>query len=675
MDESANTVNIDAGGTFTDGHLSWKGERRSVKVPTTPHDLTECFIDCIEKGADALDLEIEQLLEGTDVLRLATTLGTNTIIERSGPKLGLLVTDGHEEDLYGNSIPEDFLVDQELIRGVNETVTPDGTVEKSIDNGEILDEVRSMINAGARMIAVSLGNATYNSTNEQEIQQTIKERYPEHYLRSVPIHLSTEVNNIPDDYRRTIATVINTYLHQQMVKNLYKAEDQVREAGYPNPLLTVHSDGGVARVAKTKAINTYSSGPAAGLIGTEKAASLYGFDSVVATDMGGTSVDVGIIKDGQYHFDMTPSIEGMEVSIPMLRMTSIGAGGGSIAEVENGELSVGPKSAGARPGPVCYGLGGEEPTVTDADLVLGYLNPDYFLGGEQKLDEEAAKKAITEQIADPLGISVEEAALDIKRRIDGNIANDLRKIGERRNTDLNSVDAMFSFGGAGPLHACGYADQAGFNRIVTFPFGSVFNAYGESTMDALHRYTRTFGQSLAEAVERSDRYADTVEEMKGRATLDMKGEGFKANEISYMSKAIVNHPDGHRALINSAENIDSEVVDDIANTYAAQTGVDVAPEQLVLEAVQIVASVSLPDPEITSEPLESSDADHAQKGHRTAYWTEGPRDTPVYNYESLQPGNHVMGPALIEAVDTTYVVPNAWRYRMDDYANGIIERV
>jgi N-methylhydantoinase A/acetophenone carboxylase len=666
-----NTINIDAGGTFTDGYLDWEGRAESVKVPTTPHDLTECFLDCIEAGAGELGVDLETLLAETDVLRLATTLGTNTILERTGPKLGVVVTEGQQQRIYGEGPPEDFLVDPELIRGVPETVTEDGEVLEPPDTEAALAHVRDLVDAGARIVVVALSNAAYNPANEEAIREAVHDRYPQHYLRSVPVHVSTEITDIPDDRRRAMAAIVNAYIHRQMVRNLYKAEDRVRDRGYDNPLLAAHSDGGAARVAKSQAIDTYSSGPAAGLIGVTKLTDHYGLDSVIATDMGGTSVDAAVARPGERSFELHPEVAGVEIAVPMLRMTSIGAGGGSIASVEDGTLRVGPQSAGARPGPACYDLGGEEPTVTDADVVLGYINPDYFLGGRRDLDVEAAREAIERRVADPLGIGVEDAARRIKERVDENVGRDLVELAADRDLDPGAVDALFAFGGAGGLHAADYAGHLDVDTIYTFPFGSVFNAYGQSTIDVQHAYTHAVGRRLL-SVPGADALGAAIDALLEDAFRDMRGEGFAAEDVEFDVEFVLNAPGGERRLVDGDGDLTDSTATAIAERYAAEFDVDRGAVRL--ETVRLIAGVPVPDPELpTSDPTDPDPSD-ARKATREMRWTDRVRETPVYAYDRLTPGHRVEGPAVVEAVDTTYVVPDEWTYRIDEFENGLLER-
>jgi N-methylhydantoinase A/acetophenone carboxylase len=390
------TIDIDIGGTFTDGFFTQGGQATSCKVPTTPHDLTVCFLECIQEGANSMGVPLPEMLQRTAVVRLSTTVGTNAIINKSGPRLGLIVTKGYEGSLYGGDEPApvlDSIVPREMIVGVEEEIDASGEVRKEIQADQVLWAVRHLVNQGARMIVVSLRHASLNSIHERRIKEFVRARYPEHYLRSVPLQLSTDVSDMPADYERTNTTLLNAYLHRDMARSLYRAEDRLRDAGFNRPLLIVHSSGGVARVAKTHALHTYSSGPAAGVVGASRLASLYGLPRVLTTDMGGTSLDVGLVVEGRYRASLTPRVDGIPLSTPMIEVESLGAGGGSIAWVDpSGRLAVGPQSAGAMPGPACYDKGGREATVTDADVVLGYIDPDYFLGGRQRLNKERARK-------------------------------------------------------------------------------------------------------------------------------------------------------------------------------------------------------------------------------------------------------------------------------------------
>ncbi|QIN79984.1 hypothetical protein GBA65_17290 [Rubrobacter marinus] len=283
------TIDIDIGGTFTDGFFTDGQEARTVKVLTTPHDITECFVNCVEEGSRAFGMGPRQLLRRTSVARLSTTVGTNMLVQHNGPKVGLLVTRGNEETLYGSGrapILGEYVA-EDMVVGVDEEVDGDGRLVREVDKQEVLEGIRRLVGAGARMIAVSLRNAWRNPHNERRAREYVRERYPVHYLRSVPMQLGTEVSHVSSDDLRTNSVAINSYIHSEMARALYRAEDRLREAGYERPLLIVHASGGNARVAKTVALHTLSSGPAVAARGAAKMASILGLDRVVTADMGG----------------------------------------------------------------------------------------------------------------------------------------------------------------------------------------------------------------------------------------------------------------------------------------------------------------------------------------------------------------------------------------------------
>ena len=413
-------INIDTGGTFTDGFFTQDSELHAVKVLTTPHDLTVCLMDCIKEGAKNFGLSLEDLLHNTGVIRYSTTIGTNTIIQGSGSKLGLIVSRGFEKNLYGAELGADApiltLVSPDMIEGISGSIGNDGVEETPLDREDLLIRVQSLIERGAQAIVISLKNSYLSPLHEQQVKAWVKEEFPRYYLSAPTLLLSGEISDRPGEALRTHTAVINAYIHRSMARYLYKAEEDLRENYFEKPLLVMHNSGGLARVAKTRALNTYNSGPVAGLVGTNYLRERYGFRNAISTDMGGTSLDIGIIKDGAFNFELEPEVAGIKINMPQVEINAVGAAGGSIARVQNGQVEVGPESAGSLPGPVCFDLGGSLPTVTDADLILGFIDPDFFLGGRMKLNRAKAEAAIKRVIADPLNIPVEQAAALIKQK-------------------------------------------------------------------------------------------------------------------------------------------------------------------------------------------------------------------------------------------------------------------
>lgn len=647
------TVNVDVGGTFTDGFFVRGDERIRTKVPTTEHDVTVCFADCIERGAEALGLSTNDLLDRAAAVRFSTTLGTNTVIEKTGPQLGVLVTAGHESTLYadGNRSVVDAFVRPELVEGLDEHTAADGTAERAPDPTAVVDAAKRLQARGARAIAIAFRRAFSNPEHERVAKRALKVEYPGHYLGAVPALASHEVTARPDDYRRLNTVVVNAYLHRPMKTALYRAEDRVRSAGHGHPLLIAHSSGGCARVAKTIALNTYNSGPAAGAVGARALADLYGED-LVAADMGGTSIDISVVRDGTVDLDLAPETDGLPVHVPAIDVRTVGAGGGSIASVgEDGELSVGPESAGASPGPACYGQGGQAATVTDADVVRGVVNPGFFLGGRRELHADRAREAIDVEVADPLGVGVEPAAAEVARRIESTIAAAVRGVEGTAEADLLCV-----YGGAGPVHAAGFAREIGLHRVVITPYSSVFSAFGESLMGVAHTYTRplsTVGRSALET---------EIERATAEAQRDMAAEGYGAGGIDFSVDVLAHRGAGESDTL-------------------VRLGSD--PETVAVEALEAVSDAALtlrvhaegavPTWTFAEHELADTDPSEALVGERTVSWPGGAEPTAVYRRSALVAGNRLSGPAVVEARDTTIAVPPGATFEVNAYGHGILE--
>lgn len=669
------SINIDTGGTFTDGFFTRGTELKTVKVLTTPHDLTVCLLDCIREGSSKYGLSAEDMLRETNIIRYSTTIGTNTIIQRSGSKIGLIVSSGFEESVYGDSRvenPEDplcQLVSREMITGVGGEIGQDGREVSPLSREEVLVKVQRLIDQGARAIVVSLRQSYLNSGHEQEIKKIVKEEFPPYYLESPTIFLASEISDRPGERLRTNAAVLNAYIHRSMAKYLYKAEEDLRQKCYDRPLLVVHNSGGVARVAKSKALSTYSSGPVAGLVGVDNLCRMYGFKNVISTDMGGTSLDIGVIRDGQFDIQLQPVISGLKINHAMVDIKAVGAGGGSIAQVEGGRVEVGPESAGSLPGPACFNLGGTRPTVTDADLALGFIDPENFLGGRIRLNRDRAVDAIRKYIAGPLGIPVEEAAAAIKREVDAKISACISQLIEKEGQGW-CPEAVFAYGGAGPTHCCGYTSGLPVTKIITSPFSPVFSAFGLANMDVVHKYAWSRGIALREGDydEIAGVIARALEGLRVKAHRDMRGEGFRREDISFNLEVYGK---------SSSSEMEERVIvagGDLPAGFMKQTG----SRFDLLTSVILNAVVVINRHQIPCLGLESSDTgSRAKTGDRKVFWpAEGAYlDTPIYSRKLLRPGNIVEGPAVAEAEDTTYVIPGGYRLAIDEYMNGIIKGV
>ena len=468
--------------------------------------------------------------------------------------------------------------------------------------------------------------------------------------------------------------------------------ESLREKGYTKPMLLVHNTGGSKKVSRTKAVNTHNASPVAGLCGALYMSKLYDLPNVVYTDIGGTSFDIGLIAGGTLPFyDLFPVIDRWRTQLRTIETTSIGAGGGSIAWLNpllGNRLEVGPMSAGAMPGPACYDLGGDEATVTDADLVLGYIDPDYYLGGRLKLNKAKALKAI-KVIADKLGINEVGAAAMIKQVANAKMGQEIFKRVALGGYDPKEF-TLFACGGAGPTHCCGFAPPAGLTKILTSPFSPVFGAFGGSTLDIRHvydksRHIKIFDFATQKCFSEFEMFNSVVRELRDSAIDDLGLEGFSEEQIVFTLELEMRYGTQYTytriqspiSFINSEEDV-RRLSDTFTETYSAiygpestfpQGGIDV--ETFMLTAQVPVVHLPIEEYELVS----AAPVREALKEEREAYWDElgGLGKTSIYSLGGLKAGNFIDGPAIIEAENTSYVIAPGWKYTMDSHLNAIIE--
>ncbi len=676
------TIDIDTGGTFTDGFFV-RGDRvETVKVPTTPHDLTVCFLKCVEAGAERFGADAAEMLYRTDIIRFSNTIGTNTIIQRNGSKVGLLVTAGQEglaPTTADDGLPP--LVPPDMVLGLEEETTPQGMVARAPDERQALAAAQALIDRGARCLVVALSQADVNPANERAVRQAVKREYPRDFLGSVPIFLSSDISRRAGLAQRLNAALLSAYIHAKLVRLLYKAGEELRQRDYAHSLFIVHNNGAVARVAKTRAVNTYNSGPAAGLLGARLVGGLYGQGDLISADMGGTSFDIGFVRAGQPSFTLQPEVEGLAVNLPMLSIRALGAGGGSIAEVRDGALRVGPQSAGALPGPVCFALGGMEPTVSDADLALGVLDPAFFLGGGMRLNLEKARAVLEEKVARPLGVGVERAALLIKRNIDATMAQGVRETLKVFPAG-SPPPLMVVYGGAGPAHCCHVAELAGLGSIVITPHSAVFSAFSSSNMDVGHVYYRRLEMSLDGGLDLGA-LRRAAQAMRLEAERDMRGEGFAAREISHGLDLFLRAGQGQTEVkaslvLAELEGDDALVAATIRERAAqawAAAGFQPGPG-LVASTASLFSQAPVPHYQVEALPLGPADPRGARKGARRLWLDDDGqgREVAVYDRSLLQPGAALAGPALVESRHTTILVPAGWGFLVDRFDNALLQR-
>ncbi len=505
-------IDIDTGGTMTDGLVSGEGQVVSLKVETTPHDVTIAFVDILEAAREALGLaDLRALLEQVEVIRWSSTITSNVLAQRVGPQLGLLVTAGHETDLYNPAAAATVLgtlVSAQDITGI----APDA------DEATVRHAIKALLDKGIRRINVSLAGAFPDGSAEERIVEMIGSDYPDHFLGSIPALAGSEVVLRPDDSTRTIASLINAYVHPALATTLYRAEEICREQhGWQGNVLIGHINGGVARIGKTKAFDTIESGPLFGTYACAAAAAEAGDAKVIAIDVGGTTTKVSAVEDGKVVLKSSGELFDIPIQIDMPLLRSIALGGGSVARVTDGAVTLGPDSMGAAPGPACYGLGGRNATLTDAFVVAGFVSPTAFLGGKRTLDVDRAKKALDRHVGGPLGVDAESAATAVVEAAWDAVAQLARDAAEEAGWQPSEC-TIYAYGGNGPLFVTAVAERLGATTARFFRFGSVYSAYGSAISDVVHVYESAVvsGTPLQQVADR----------LGSEARRDLRGEGF-----------------------------------------------------------------------------------------------------------------------------------------------------
>ncbi len=707
------SINIDIGGTFTDCYAMREGQQYYCKAPTSGYNLSVSFMQVLRDIASQMGISLDQMLNGAESICYSTTLAMNTLIQRKGPRLGLLMTDGLTQThvigkgaqyLDGATVAEARnvahaskltpLVPLSDTVGVRERIDCFGKIVRPLDEADLLEKVHKLIIDGVRGIVVCLQYSYLNPVHELRIRELINQEYPVSYVGSVPVVLSHEVLPRRYEYQRSNAAMLNAYLHQSMAEELRAMADELRDQGFRTPMLMVHNTGGVAEVYRTTALQTYNGGPVAGLVGSAEVAKAHGFPNVVVTDMGGTSFDLGLIVRGSSRFyAWQPLVERWMVDRTTMETISVGAGGGSIAHVEDNprRLEVGPQSAGSMPGPACYDQGGNLPTVTDADLVLGYINPEYFHGGQMFLNKETAEEAVREKVAKPLGLPVVEAASLIRKVIDLRMGDLIYKETVMRGFDPRTF-TLFAYGGAGPTHCCGYGFRAGIPKVIVFPMSPVFCAYCSSQLDFVHIWERSQHMALLALGSRKPvldyaKFNSIVEGMMRVAEEEIRAEHLPIERASFVLDLEGRFGVQHNfvrftspLLFVRNENDVKAVYEGFAREYTdIYTQYTMTPEVGVnIENFFLKVVIPREKPELPVYPLKGeTPSREALKGKRPVYWDEykGFKDTEVYEMGMLQAGNIIRGPAVVESPDTTTVVTPGTRLTITKYLSGILERI
>ncbi len=663
------TVDIDVGGTLTDGIFTRGDQVVCVKVDSTPHDLTVCLFDCLAQGAAKLGFaETLDFLENVELIRWSTTITSNVLAEQRGPRIGLLLSRGHEKDLYGKQSPSvalgRLLAESDVI-GLN------GSQDETV----VMNAVRSLLESGVRRICVSLKGDGHQE-REAAIKKIVDRQYPDHFLGSVPVLAGSDMAKGADDGTRTSYALINAYTHGALAATLFKAEDELRETyRYPGAFLVSHVNGGVAGIYKTKAIDTIESGPILGLQGSAYLARHYGLSDVIALDVGGTTAKVGVLRKSEAITRKPSDFFGITVNVALPYLRSIALGGGSVVKPARGggvPVQLGPESMGSFPGPACYGLGGDQPTLTDAFVTAGLINPEYFLGGAKPLDAQLAEKAITELVAHPLQLSREQACQAVIDRAFNMVADLVTEVQEELREKF-SHHALFAYGGNGGLFACGVAEKLGLETVYLFTLGPVFSAFGSSVSDISHLYERGVS-GIPVSSDGIAQVRDIVREMKAESVQDLLGEGISPDDVTYTVELELSQ-NGNSLSASLAEltlRAPGELHAAVETALAAAGSFQ--GRDFRFNLVRLRARKSMPKSQLAHHPLGAADSAHARIGSRLVAWGSRSGVAQVLRWESLQPGSQVAGPAILESADTTYFLPETWTATVDALGNAVARR-
>ncbi len=680
-------IGIDVGGTFTDVVLidDQTGQIHYTKTLTTPVNRAVGVINGLEKILGMATAKAEQI----DYIVHGTTTGTNALIERKGARTGLITTDGFRDVLEIARIERpdaglyDIFVDlpaplvpRYLRTQINERVGAGGEVVRPLDEESVKQAVTYLKEQEVEAIAVSLIFSFRNPQHEQRIREICQELFPE-----VSVSLSSEIAPEFREYERTSTVVINAYLQPVIEHYLANLVNELDNRYGQVDLRIMQASGGSMTIedANGRAANMVNSGPAGGALAAAFVGQLAGDEQIVGVDMGGTSFDIGLIVNGQPHTSSEGHFEGFPVKIPMIDVHAIGAGGGSLAWIDKGgALNMGPESAGADPGPACYGKG-TRPAVTDANLILGRLNPTYFLGGEMTLDVEQARQALQTHVADPLGLSVEEAAAGIIRVVNANMVRGISTNTVEKGLDVRDF-SLLPYGGAGPLHAVDLAQELGMKRVIVPPYPGTLSALGLLVANTRYDYVATMAtnEDTVDPTEMERRFTEL--ETQGKAQLQAQ---HVATENIRLIRTVDLRYEGQSYELNTPTPantpLTAEVVRGVIDTFHklhyqvyAYGSVDEKVEfiNLRLTAIGLVPEVKLG----SAQAGPATNGDDAVKGQRQVYFfAHGFVETPILDRIKLSPGATFSGPCLIEEVASTTVVPPEATARVDEYGSMIIE--
>jgi len=692
-------IGIDVGGTFTDAFAADdSGHVYSAKVPSTPPEFANGVLSSIDALAETIGLEVGDLLADTAYICHGTTASLNALVTGDVAQVGFLTTHGHRDSIYIMNLegryaglsPEEIqditstrkpkpLVPKRRVKEVVERIDYKGAVIVQLDEEATRAAIRELVDDGVEAIAVSLLWSFRNPAHERRVRELVHEVAPDMYVA-----LSSEISPRIREYPRSATTVMSTQIGPTLRDYLNPLSAQLAERGLTGPLLVMQGSGGSvsAHEAPAYAITTIGSVLTGGVIGARTLGQQLGHKNIISTDVGGTTFLVGLVVDGEPVFDSTTTLNQYQITVPMMKVATIGSGGGAIAWLdEGGNLRVGPRSAGASPGPACYGQGGTEPTVSDANLVLGILNPDFFLGGEKKLDVELARNALRTAIGDPLGMTAEEAAAAVFEIQNSQTADLVRSVVVGAGHDPRDF-VMYAFGGAGPVHCAAYGADLGVQEIVV-PLGqtaATFSAYGLATSDVVlsaelsdpanfpvdaSRVERNLGSLEEEVLRRLNEQRVDFQNVSTSREIDAR----YTMQIFEVSTPVQGGSLDDDAVLQVSHDFEARY----ANLFGEGSGFREAGVQFI--TYRVFGTGQLPfKPELPTLAAGAGNGPPQAKEHRRAMLDlrAGWQEVAVYDYRALGRDDTIEGPAIVEAPTTTVVIPPNTSATVDQLGNLVI---
>ncbi|HJF34203.1 MAG TPA: hydantoinase/oxoprolinase family protein [Sporosarcina psychrophila] len=665
-------LGVDIGGTFTDLVVYDQKEKvfHTHKTLTTPHNLAEGVMQCINQYVKDFN-EIDYFVHGT-------TSGLNAFLERKGARVALLTTEGFRDvyeigranrtEMYNIQYSKPApLLDRENTYEIKERMSYQGEVQTPIESVNINGVINELKKGKYDAVAVCFLHSYKNPKHEQEIRDAIEKEL------DIPVSLSSEIAREWREYERVSTTIINAYIAPIVKKYLNILEQQMVENGFDKDIYIMQSNGGVmtSKVAKQLPLQTLMSGPVGGTIGGVNLTRLTGEKNLICVDMGGTSFDVSITIDGEPDVTAETIMEGFPILSPMVNIHTVGAGGGSLAYLEGGGLRVGPKSAGSNPGPACYGNGGNQPTVTDANVVLGRIDPNNFLGGDLKLDKEAAYQAV-KSVADQINLSVEETAEGICDIANAKMADAIRNLTVKRGIDPREF-TIVAFGGAGPMHAVLIADLLDVKKVLVPNVSGTFSAWGMLQTDIRFDTVRNY-VSLLSNVKKNEMQS-LYNEMQEECISMLNQQHISTDQIRFQKSVDIRYV-GQEYTVNIVNESDdlAKLEEQFHESHFDIYGHNNPNGGTEIVNIRTTALGDLEKIEIKKDNTSSEEfilADHT----REIVWNGVEKTTGVYSTHDLKPGNHFIGPAVIEDKNSTIVIPPKFSISIDENRNIKISKI